>query len=72
MPASNGRNREVADFCKKISLIFLKLFWSDSAWQGALSRKRMIFLHSSWNLQSRSLSMSSIISVLIQAFLFEK
>ena len=30
-----------------------------------LSRKRMIFLHSSWTLRSRSLSTSSIISVLI-------
>ena len=46
MPASSGSNREVVNFGRKIILMFFKLFWSVSGWQGALSIKRMIFLPS--------------------------
>ena len=70
--ASNGYNSEVIHSGRKISLMFLKLFWSDLGWQGALSRKRMIFLRPAQTLQSRSLSTSSIISVLCQTFSFAK
>ena len=72
IPPSNSCNREVVPFGKRISLMFFEIFWSVSGWQCALSWKRMILLLSSWNLQTRSLSTSSIISVLIQAFSFEK
>ena len=40
MPASSGCNREVVNFGRKISLMFFKLFWSVSGWQGALSIKK--------------------------------
>ena len=72
MPASSGCNREVVHFGRKISLMFLKLFWSVLGWQGVLLRKRMIFRGSNWTLRSTSLSTSFTISVLIQAFSFEK
>ena len=68
MPASRGSNREVVHFSRKISLMFLKLFWSVSGWKCGVLTKRMVFLHSSWTLRSTSLSTSSIISVLIRAF----
>ena len=71
-PVSNGYNWEVIHSDRKINLMVLKLFWSVWGWQGVLSRKRMIFLRSGWTLQARSLSMFSIISVLCQAFSFEK
>ena len=43
MPASRGCNLEIVHFGKKISLTFLKLFWSVSGWRGGLSRKRISF-----------------------------
>ena len=46
MPASSGCNREVVNFGRKISLMFFKLFWSVSGWQGVLSIKKMIFRRS--------------------------
>ena len=72
VPVSIGYNQEVPNFGRNISLIFSELFWSILRWNGPLSRKRMIFPRSSWTLRSRSLTLSSIISVLIQAFLLEK
>ena len=49
MPASSYCNRKVVHFGKNFTnLTFLKLFWSVLGWQGALSRKRIILLRSSW------------------------
>ena len=56
MPVSSYCNRKVVHFGKNFTnLTFLKLFWSVLGWQGALSRKRIIFLRSSWTLRWRNL-----------------
>ena len=56
MPVSSYCNRKVVHFGKNFTnLKFLKLFWSVLGWQGALSRKRIIFLGSSWTSRWRNL-----------------